>query len=469
MQAPDETEAPSDDKTARREAIQIWVLAVVIALAGIIAALQWVGAAPPKAIVLATGPADGAYASLAARIVDGIDDSELEIRLLPTRGSAENRELLDKGEVDLAFVQGGILDPGKSTSVEAIASLGVEPVWIFSRDVTTTLETFRGKRISVGQIGSGTRPVATHMLELAGITANDAVFLDLEPRAAVTAIRRGECDAVFLVSNARASNINTLMRSRDAGVVPVSLERAHAYTRHARFLREARLSPGMFDIDDSLPPEALRLVATTTALVARRGFHDSLPPLLLDAARRQLRTGGLFEDEGEFPSSKDLEIPLSEAANRWFESGRSWLYRILPFRLAALVDRLKILILPLLTLLLPLIRFAPPVYRWRVRRRIFRWYAVVLDLEADLRESQNSETIETAIERLGRLQREITGIRVPLSYAEELYNLRMHLRQVREDLLRRRREMRAADSAADSDADSDAGSDEGSNAVPLGQ
>jgi hypothetical protein len=49
------------------------------------------------------------------------------------------------------------------------------------------------------------------------------------------------------------------------------------------------------------------------------------------------------------------------------------LQKYLPFWIASVVDRGKILLLPALTLLLPLFRVAPPLYRWRIRSRIYRW------------------------------------------------------------------------------------------------
>ncbi|MEM9802707.1 MAG: hypothetical protein AAGA20_20445 [Planctomycetota bacterium] len=108
---------------------------------------------------------------------------------------------------------------------------------------------------------------------------------------------------------------------------------------------------------------------------------------------------------------------------------------MLPFQAAALADRLKILLLPLITLLLPLLRAAPPLYRWRIRRRILRWYKQTLELEKRLREGDPTPAdLAAAAHELDRFDAELAAVNVPLGYADELYNLRLHLRMVREDL-----------------------------------
>ena len=421
--------------------MRVWGVAIFIAALGILIATQWIGAAPPRKIILASGPQGGAYASLAAGLRAQLSKDILEIEIRPTRGSVENLRLLEQGEVDLAFVQGGSTSKQDAEQLVSLGSVGIEAVWIFGRQASSEVEELRGKRVAVGEKGSGSRPVALQILHLAGLEDKDLTLLASETVQSIDMLRTGACDALILVSSAQAASVKQLMHSSDSGVQLLSLARARAYTRHAKYLREVELSPGMFDIAAKLPPQPVQLVATTSALVARKDFHEALAPLLLEAAGQLLADGGLFEDEGEFPNAKDLSLPLAKSARDYYAHGRSWLYRRLPFRLAALLDRLKILLLPLITLLFPLIRLAPPVYRWRVRRRIFLWYADLLDLEGDLREEKtNPEAFDLAFERLDLLQREITGVRVPLSYAEELYNFRMHVRQVREDLYRTKRE-----------------------------
>lgn len=88
--------------------------------------------------------------------------------------------------------------------------------------------------------------------------------------------------------------------------------------------------------------------------------------------------------------------------------------------------------IPLITLAIPLMRAAPPLYRWRIRRRIYVWYADLHELEERGREVQSREEREEVLHRLDSLQTEIGKVEVPLSYNDEVYQLRSHVEFVRQ-------------------------------------
>jgi hypothetical protein len=178
----------------------------------------------------------------------------------------------------------------------------------------------------------------------------------------------------------------------------------------------------------------IQLLSPLATLVARDDVHPALMDLMLRAASEIHGGPGLFEEPGEFPSPRNVDFPLSPAAERYFRSGLPFLHRVLPFWAASLVERLWVLLLPALTLLIPLLRIAPPTYRWQVRRRITRWYRDLRRLESDLQaaaEAGDRDALQAALGDVDRLQVEIGGIAVPLSYASDLYNLRLHAEFVR--------------------------------------
>lgn len=121
-------------------------------------------------------------------------------------------------------------------------------------------------------------------------------------------------------------------------------------------------------------------------------------------------------------------------AQEYYESGPSLLQRHVPFWIASLIDRTKIMLLPLLTLAFPLFKIAPPVYRWRIRSRIYRWYKLLREIDQHA-DGATAEQRTRNLDTLSEMQRELEEISVPLSYMEEFYNLRLHI-----DLVRRRLE-----------------------------
>jgi hypothetical protein len=98
-----------------------------------------------------------------------------------------------------------------------------------------------------------------------------------------------------------------------------------------------------------------------------------------------------------------------------------------------LLDRLKVLVLPFAALLIPLLRIGPPLYQWRIRSRIYQWYAAVREIDMILL-SDASEDLPSIRERLRVIEREVASVSVPLAYAGEQYHLRLHIRLLQERL-----------------------------------
>jgi hypothetical protein len=80
---------------------------------------------------------------------------------------------------------------------------------------------------------------------------------------------------------------------------------------------------------------------------------------------------------------------------------------------------------------LPLSRVVPPLYEFRIRSRIFRWYAQLRDIE---QRAAGSGPVDGLLEELGQMDRRAELIVVPLSYADELYALRANIQLVRNRL-----------------------------------
>jgi hypothetical protein len=95
------------------------------------------------------------------------------------------------------------------------------------------------------------------------------------------------------------------------------------------------------------------------------------------------------------------------------------------------------MLVPLLALLLPLIKVLPPVYAWRVRRRIIRWYVALRRLDLELETGPRDPDRLTELgERLKQIESEVAQVDVPLSYADQLYNLRLHIQALEHRLAR---------------------------------
>jgi hypothetical protein len=153
--------------------------------------------------------------------------------------------------------------------------------------------------------------------------------------------------------------------------------------------------------------------------------------LLLQAADQIHGEGTVFARPGEFPSPQYVNFPLSPEASRFFEHGPPFLRRTLPFWAATLVDRLKVMLLPLIALAIPLLRSMPPLYQWRLRARVYRWYKELRMVERSVSEGVTSVQVNDHRSELDRIESEVQDVSVPSSYAKDLYHLRMHIGYVR--------------------------------------
>ena len=139
----------------------------------------------------------------------------------------------------------------------------------------------------------------------------------------------------------------------------------------------------------------------------------------------------------EFPAPREAGFPLSSVAARYYQAGVPFLQRYLPFWAANLVDRLWVMLVPIIAIVVPLGRIVPALYRWRVRSRVFRWYARLKQIELQLEENPEREELIDMLKRLDETERKVNQIRTPLAYAENLYFFREHVDVVRRRINRR--------------------------------
>jgi TRAP transporter TAXI family solute receptor len=207
----------------------------VIVLVGLVffTAYQFVPPPPPSKIKIATGREGGGYYNFALQYKEELAKQfDIELELVPTAGSVDAITALAKGEVDFAFVQGGVaknIATIDKTELVSVASLFYEPLWVFHQNSVSTryLSDLRGKRIAVGELGSGTRPLAIHRLKDNGVTSENSTFLDIPSPEAVRLLKTGSIDAAFFVTSPKSGWIKELMASPNIDLM--NFERYKAY------------------------------------------------------------------------------------------------------------------------------------------------------------------------------------------------------------------------------------------------
>jgi TRAP-type uncharacterized transport system substrate-binding protein len=410
---------------------------ILIAIVLLIAAYFVLDPTPPRRVVLATGPEGTAYAEFGKRYAAELARYRIEVVLRPSMGARDNLRLLrePKEQVDLGFVQGGSGEDEQAESgLVSLGSVNYEPVWIFRRgEPLQRLADLRGLRVNTGVRGSGTPGIARRLLEANLVERAELQREALAETPAVVALLEGRLDAAVLVSPPESPMVQMLLQT--PGIHLYEYAHAEAYARRFPYLVPVTLPRGVVDLSRDVPREDVTLVATTTALVAREDTHPALMQLFVQAAARIHGGPGWIARAGEFPNDRPGEYALAKEAQRFYQSGPPLLQRYLPFWLANLVDRMWVALFSIIAVLIPLSRLLPPLYEFRVRSRVFRWYRNLRQIESDLQDKHADR--DELLAALDRLERRAFAVTVPLSYADELYALRQHIDLVRARLQKR--------------------------------
>ena len=401
--------------------------------------LHFVQPAPPDTIVMTSGAQGSMYEVYAERYAKILARQGVKLKILPSQGSLENLKRLSDPQfkVDVGFVQGGIASLGDANNLVSLGSVFYVPVLVFYRapHPIKLLSELQGKRIAIGREGSGARALAETLLKANGIAAGGKTeLLDLEGKRAQDALVKGAADAAFVMGDsATPATMRDLIHT--GGIRLFDFVQGDAYVGRFRYLTKLQLPPGSLDLGKNTPPEALTMVAPTVELIARPGLHPALSDMLIQAAQEVHGRATLLQKAGEFPAPLEHEYRVSDEATRYYQSGKSFAYRHLPFWLASLVDRIVIVLVPLAVILIPGLKVVPWLYKWRINARIYRRYGELMALERLAFGETTREQRADMLDRLDEIERRIITGKVPASAAEQLYVLRQHVHFVRNRLL----------------------------------
>ncbi|CAA2143025.1 TAXI family TRAP transporter solute-binding subunit [Hyphomicrobium sp. ghe19] len=416
---------------------------LLLASIGIWFALRFMHPPPPGTLVLSAASSGSPYYRFAERYRAIFERNGVKLDIRESTGSFANIKALQdpNSGVQAGFVQSGIASKNDTQGLESVGRINYEPVWIFyaGDKFLTRLTELKGKRILVGPAGSGTNAVALQLLTANGISSENASLLNHELPDYVDMLSRGDADAGFLILAPDAKTIERLLRTPNVHLM--SLANADAYAQRFSFLTHLFLREGVVDFAADIPPKDTSLIATSAAVLVRSDTHPALVNLLAQALQEvhaQTTIGpsgeqGLFQSPGRFPTQVDPEFAISDEALRVYRSGPPLMQRYVPFWVATTIDRLTLSLVVLLPILIPLLRFAPQLYDWRIRRRIIRWYGELKRLEAAAKRAANADERVKKLEELDRIEATLDNLPVPLTYADQLYELRQHI-----DLTRRR-------------------------------
>ncbi|MCW8929155.1 MAG: ABC transporter substrate-binding protein [Gammaproteobacteria bacterium] len=399
---------------------------IAIVYAGFWGAYQFVSPAPPRVLTISAGNIHGTYYSFANKYKEDLASDGIELNVLESNGSRDNITRLLNKEADVALVQGGTAYADED--LVSLGSLYYEPISIFYKKELDLhrLNDFSGLKISINVKGSGTHMLASQLFAINHVNSQNTEFFFLSERESLEKLTAGELDAVFFVSSINSTVIQQLLQNKNFKLF--NFERADAYNQVLPFLSKVTLHEGIIDFKNNIPNHPITLLAPTANLVVRHDLHKSLSILLLQSMEKNHVNNDLFSTPDFFPSEQLTAFPVSDVAKRYLDVGPPFLIKYLPFWIATFIDRMIVLMLPFVLLILPLFKILPPVYRWRIRSKVYKWYEQLQHVDDQTRvESLTEDEYQLLSKELERIADEVSKLHTPLSNADQLYNLLVHI------------------------------------------
>ncbi len=395
-------------------------------------------ALPPRALAIAVGVPQGGYAQTGERYREELERRGIATQLLATASGALGplQRLANAGDVAQAgFGHGLLAEHGPEADVQALASIGRQPVWVFvPQQQATQLGELRGSRIAAGPQGGAIRIVAEALLAQHRVPPEAVTWVPLQGLAAANALLAREVDAMITIGSSDAPTVRLL--SRSPGVAIVGVDSASALA-----VREPRLQPfvlpqGAIELSGNVPPRDLTLLSTATHLLVRPGMHPALQRALLDVATEVHGTPTFLQQQAEFPEFQ-TDFPLSPVARAYALGDRPWMEHMLPYWWAQVAQLLLYGLLPVAVCTLLLLLWIPRLFRLRVDAELAQYYGELKFLEHEIDQvTDNPIQLRALLQRLDQLELAAAALDLPSRYADRWYTLREHLADARERLLK---------------------------------
>ena len=243
------------------------------------------GAQPGGTLTFATGGTGGVYYPYGGGIANLLS-SELDgtvVTVQETNASVDNMQLLASGQAQLAFGLGDVVSDaanGENTFSEPLPICSLGNIYNNFTHVFTTADTgiksiedVRGKRVSVGAVGSASEVTADRILQAAGIDPQaDIERAQLGVAETVAAIQDGTVDVGFWSGGLPTGAIVDLASTDDLVLIPT-----------ADYVDEMAQQYGDYYFADEIPAntyegqtEASPQVVSPNILVVRNDMDEQL-------------------------------------------------------------------------------------------------------------------------------------------------------------------------------------------------
>lgn len=250
-----------------------------------------------------------------------------------TGGSVFNVNTIREGELDMGVVQSDVQynayygeeqfeDAGPFEDLRAVFSLHPEPFTVLARPDAgiTSFEDLKGKRVNVGNPGSGQRATVEILMERLGWTMDDfALASELPSREQAQALCDNRVDAILFTVGHPTGSIAEPVATCDAQLVNVTGEVVNTLVEETPYYFHATIPAGMYNNE-----EDVNTFGVGATFVSSTNTSADVVYVVVKAVFENFDTfKGLHPAfavlEQETMISSGLTAPLHEGAERYYE------------------------------------------------------------------------------------------------------------------------------------------------------
>ncbi len=294
------------------------------------------GEAPPapqaQNLILATGGTAGTYYPFGGAMAQIWNEKipGMNVTAQSTGASVENLRLINGGEAEIAIVQNDVMDYAyngtasfdgtKLENIASIATLYPEVVQIAATPESgiKSIADFKGKRISVGDAGSGTEFNAQQIMEAYGLTFNDIVKSNLSFKESGEGLQNGTLDACFITAGVPNAALQELSTSKDLVLIPIDDEHMKTLMTKYAYYAEVTIPKDTY----KGMTEDVKAASIRAMLAVKKDMDEETVYNLTKALFENLDALGEAHAKGKMVSLdtclQGISVPLHPGAAKYF-------------------------------------------------------------------------------------------------------------------------------------------------------
>ena len=291
------------------------------------------GKSANKNYIFATGGTSGTYYAFGG-VIANLWNNNIEgvnVTAQSTGASAENLRLINRGEADFAFVQNDVMDYAYNgtdmfegeilSNFSAILTLYPEVVHIAATKSSgiKSIADFKGKRVSVGDAGSGTEFNAKQILEAYGLTFNDIRKSNLSFKESSDGLQNGTLDACFIVAGVPNAALQELSLSSDMVLVPIGNTELREITAKYKYYTEINIPAKTYNgVNVDTKAVAVKATIAVNNNIPEEDVYQMIKTLF--DKQIDLSTAHAKGDELNINDApKGISVPFHSGAKKYYE------------------------------------------------------------------------------------------------------------------------------------------------------